>query len=175
MSGQVVWQATRMEGDFSPMWSAIDAWWHKLTAQSWSDSVRAVTARSVNPFHHLEKPIEGVVVTSFGMGQDGSVQEAVEWEAEVGSSVKAVAAGRVIDVVRDETSGTRAMVMQSGVLTIRYDYLAETWVAVGDTVTRGQTIGCSGKKDGKYPRLSLSIRERGKAIDPLTRITDSTR
>ena len=54
-------------------------------------------------------------------------------------------------------------------MTVRYGYLSETWVAVGDLVARAQSIGRSGKK-GDAPRLSLTIREKGSALDPMTRI-----
>lgn len=173
MSGQLVWQATHTAGDFSRVWSMLDGAWQKITTVPWIDSVRAVTARPVSPFHYLETPIEGMVVTTFGMGQDGVFHEEVEWETSSTTAVKASAAGKVSDIVRDDASGNRILVMQSGPLTLRYGYLSETWVSVGDSVVRGQTIGRSSKKDGNCSRLSLAIRERGKAIDPLSRMADS--
>lgn len=173
ISGQVVWQATHMAGDFSQVWSWLDSAKQRLTDGVWFDSVRAVTARPAVSLRNLEKPIEGVIVSEFGEGQDGIWHEEIEWEVPQGSKVKASSAGKVIDLVRDEAADNRTLIVQSGSMTLRYGYLSETWVSVGDMVARGQIIGCSGKKDGKYPRLSLAIRERGKAIDPLSRMSDT--
>lgn len=172
ISGQLVWQTTREAGDFSKMWEQIELWRDSVMRQPWFDSVRAVTARPVSPFHYLEKPVEGTVVVPFGKAKDGTIHDTVEWEVAIGSEVKAAMAGKVIDIVRNDAEGSRTLVMQSGPMTIHYGYLAESWVSVGDLVTRGQVIGRSGMKDGKYSRMSLTIRERGQAIDPLERITD---
>lgn len=172
VSGQLVWRTTREVGDFSQMWGQIESWRDSMMRQPWFDSVRAVTARPVSPFHYLEKPVEGTLVVPFGKAKDGVVHDTVEWEVATGSEVKAVSAGKVIDIVRNDAVGNRTLVMQSGPMTIHYGYLAESWVSVGDLVTRGQTIGRSGMKEGKYSRMSLAIREKGQAIDPLERITD---
>lgn len=173
-SGQLVWQATCMMGDFSPIRAYMESFQQSLVRLPWIDSVRAVTARQVNPFHYLEQPIEGTLVTPFGMGKDGRFHEEVEWEVKFASTVKATSAGKVIDVVRDDAGGGRTLVVQSGPMTVRYGYLSETWVTIGDLVARGQGIGRSGKKDGKVPMMSLSIRERGQAIDPLPRMSNGS-
>ena len=134
------------------------------------ETVKAVTARPVSPLNYLASPADGKLVVPFGLSADGTYHEGVEWEVAVGTPVKAVAAGKVLDVVRDEASGERAIIVQSGPMTVRYGYLSETWVAVGEVVVRAQPIGRSGKKGDGSPRLSLAIREKGSAVDPLTRI-----
>lgn len=173
-SGQLVWQATCMTGDFSTVLERMERIHQAVSRLPWLDSVRAVTARQVSPFYYLEQPIEGTLVTSFGMEKDGRIQEEVEWEVKFGTQVKAASAGKVIDVVRDDLRGSRTLVVQSGPMTLRYGYLSETWVTIGDLVARGQVVGRSGKKDGNLPRMSLSVRERGQAIDPLTRMSNGS-
>lgn len=169
-SGRLVWQAVTMNGDFASVWSDALDWWEKAGRHPLTDSVKAVIARPISPLDRLVCPVEGKVVVPFGTAPDGTYHEGVEWEVAVHTPVKAVAAGKVLDVVRYDEKGSRTVIVQSGAMTVRYGYLAESWIAVGDPVARGQTIGRSGMKDGEYPRLSLVIREKGTAIDPLARM-----
>lgn len=169
-SGRIVWQALTVSGDFSAVRTHIDEMWEKVARYPFFETVKAVTARPVSPLNYLASPVDGKLVVPFGVSADGSYHEAVEWEVAVGTPVKAVAAGKVLDVIRDEAGGSRAIIVQSGPMTVRYGYLSESWVAVGDLIAREQTIGQSGKKNHTSPRLSIAIREKGSAIDPMTRI-----
>ncbi len=173
-SGRIVWQALTMNGDFSAMRTYVGEAWDKVMRYPFFETVKAVTARPVSPLNYLASPVDGKLVVPFGMSPDGSYHEAVEWEVVVGTPVKAVAAGKVLDVVRDDAGGSRSIIVQSGPMTVRYGYLSESWVAVGDLIAREQTIGQSGKKNNTSPRLSLAIREKGSAIDPMTRIRSAS-
>lgn len=168
-SGRIVWQALTMDGDFSVVKARAEEAWKTTLQYPFFEKVKAVTARPVSPLNYLASPVDGKLVVPFGMSPDGTYHEEIEWEVAVGTPVKAVAAGKVLDVVRDEAVGSRSVIVQSGPMTVRYGYLSETWVAVGDLVARAQSIGRSGKK-GDAPRLSLAIREKGSALDPMTRI-----
>lgn len=172
--GRLVWQATTMNGDFSSLFSDIQMTWERIRHHPLVDSVKAVTARPISPLNYLVSPVEGELVVPFGTAADGTYHEEVEWEVAFGTPVKAVAAGKVLDVIRHDDSGSRSVIVQSGPMTVRYGYLSEAWITVGDLIARGQTIGRSGKKGKENPRLSLSIREKGTAIDPIPRLKMSS-
>ena len=169
-SGRIVWQALTAEGDFMAVRVRAEELWKSAVRYPFFETVKAVTARPVSPLNYLASPVEGKLVVPFGVSSDGTYHEEVEWEVPIGTPVKAVAAGKVLDVVRDEEGLSRSVIVQSGPITVRYGYLSETWVAVGDLVVRAEPIGRSGKKNDGFPRLSLAIRERGSAVDPMTRI-----
>lgn len=169
-SGRIVWQVLTTEGDFTAVRVRAEEVWKSAVQYPFFETVKAVTARPVSPLNYLTSPVEGKLVVPFGTSPDGAYCEEVEWEVPVGTSVKSVAAGKVLDVVRDETGLSRSVIVQSGPMTVRYGYLSETHVAVGDLVARAQSIGRSGKKSDGSSRLSLAIRERGSAVDPMTRI-----
>lgn len=169
-SGRIVWQALTVNGDFSVARTSVEETWDKVKRYPFFETVKAVTARPAGSLNYLASPVDGTLVVPFGMASDGTYHEEVEWEVAVGTPVKAVAAGKVLDVVRDNVSSSRAIIVQSGPMTVRYGHLSESWVAVGDLVAREQTIGRSGKKNETSSRVSLSIREKGSALDPMTRI-----
>lgn len=173
-SGRIVWQALTMTGDFSVARTRVEEIWGTVMRYPIFETVKAVTARPVSPLNYLASPVDGNLVVPFGVSSDGTYHEEIEWEVVVGTPVKAVAAGKVLDVIRDNASGCRSIVVQSGPMTVRYGYLSESWVVVGDLVAREQAIGRSGKKDNASPRLSLGIREKGSAIDPMTRIRSAS-
>jgi murein DD-endopeptidase MepM/ murein hydrolase activator NlpD len=117
---------------------------------------------------------EGRPTGGFGLrriinNQPRSPHTGYDWAAPVGTPVLAANAGRVALVARHFFAG-QLVVLDHGLgLATLYFHLDEPRVAVGDVVTRGQTIGtvgATGRVTG--PHLHFGVLLAGARVDPLT-------
>ena len=125
-------------------------------------------------------PIEGDVIATFSQDTLSYSQTMADWRthegldiaAEAGDLVAATQDGTVTAVYEDDYLGNVVVVSQSGDLATLYANLSETpAVAVGDTVSAGQTLGQVGDtallEAAEPSHLHFEVFQNGEAIDPL--------
>lgn len=132
--------------------------------------------RPADPLQYMARPVEGKVVSFFGwqthpvLRQD-VLQEGIGLEAPLGAPVKAAAAGRV-KAVTDSARFGKVMVIDHGKdVDSLYGHLSEVLVKEGEAVSPGQVVARVGKTGMTAgPLLYWEVREKGVAVDPLTRV-----
>ena len=119
----------------------------------------------------LDWPVEGRFVYDFGREKKAN-NTAIRWNgvgiaAAAGTPVRAVAAGKVLEVAHFGTYGQTVIVEHGGGDYSVYGSLGSVAIAKGATITRGQTIGTVGMSDPELgPHLHFEIRRGGPAVDP---------
>lgn len=128
------------------------------------------------PKELLVAPVEGKVAANYGWRVNANTQEqsffeGIEWNAQVGAPVKAVANGQVKAVTDSAKFGKTIVLQHSGDMETIYGYCTDVLVQNGDPVTQGQNIAKAGKKkDADAGHLYLEVRVHGQAIDPRTKM-----
>lgn len=100
-------------------------------------------------------------------GRGYEYHEGQDIDALYGTPVQAAATGRVIIAGRQRGYGNVVYVDHGSGLSTRYGHLSEIDVSVGQTVTRGQTIGLvgsTGRSTG--PHLHYEVRINNQPVDP---------
>lgn len=119
----------------------------------------------------LDWPVDGRFVYDFGREKKAN-NTAIRWNgvgiaAAAGTPVRAVAAGKVLEVAYFGTYGQTVIVEHGGGDYSVYGSLGSVAIAKGATITRGQTIGTVGMSDPELgPHLHFEIRRGGPAVDP---------
>jgi murein DD-endopeptidase MepM/ murein hydrolase activator NlpD len=119
-------------------------------------------------------PLQGDIVSDFGPKPNGQRNDGINISAQVGSSVRAAAAGDVV-YAGDQVPGFGNLVLvkhANGWVTA-YGHLSRVQVKMQQKVAQGQEIGLAGATGGvAAPQLHFEIRyaasplERAKPIDP---------
>lgn len=117
---------------------------------------------------------QGFVSSYFGERQDPfnghqAFHRGVDFAAEEGSEVIAVASGIVTFVGERPGYGTMVEISHGDGFVTRYGHNQSNLVSVGQTVTRGQTIalmGSSGRSTG--PHVHFEVLRGGVHVDPLS-------
>ena len=114
-------------------------------------------------------PLDGEIITKFGIKSDGVMNEGIYIEADYGTIVKSSADGEVIFVGSDlKDFGKLLIVKHSENLITSYAHLSKIYVHEGEIITRGQPIaevGSSGKVTKS--QLYFEIRQDNEALDPI--------
>jgi murein DD-endopeptidase MepM/ murein hydrolase activator NlpD len=114
------------------------------------------------------RPVQGEVVSAYGSKADGLYNEGINIAAKPGTQVRAADAGTVV-YAGDRLSGYGNLVLikhDNEFFTV-YGHMADTRVAKGASVARGQTIGTVGTSgQAKTPQLHFEIRQGTKSLDP---------
>ena len=100
-------------------------------------------------------------------GRGYEYHEGQDIDAAYGTPVQAAATGRVIIAGWQRGYGNVVYVDHGSGLSTRYGHLSEIDVSVGQTVTRGQTIGLvgsTGRSTG--PHLHYEVRINNQPVDP---------
>ena len=119
----------------------------------------------------LDWPVDGPFLYDFGR-EERANNTAVRWngigiKAASGTPVRAVAAGRVLEVSRFGTYGLTVIIEHGGGDYSIYGSLDQAAVTKGGTVAKGQAIGTVGVSDPELgPHLHFEIRHGGPAVDP---------
>jgi murein hydrolase activator len=119
----------------------------------------------------LDWPVDGSFLYDFGREQRAN-NTAVRWngigiKASTGTPVRAVAAGKVLEVSRFGTYGLTVIVEHGGGDYSIYGSLGTADVAKGGTVAKGHVVGTVGISDPELgPHLHFEIRQGGPAVDP---------
>ncbi|MEG6585732.1 M23 family metallopeptidase [Dendrosporobacter sp. 1207_IL3150] len=137
---------------------------------------QSVVTKPADPLMYMNKPVNGKVISGFGWRthpvlKQEMMHEGVEFEAQLGTSVRSSASGTV-KTIADSAQHGKTIVLEHGqeIETV-YGHLGEVLVKQGDAVSQGQVIAKSGKSGiVSGPMLYFEMREKGKAIDPLSRI-----
>ena len=115
-------------------------------------------------------PLDGKIITKFGIKSDGVINEGIYIEADYGTIVKSSADGEVIFVGSDlKDFGKLLIIKHSENLITSYAHLSKIYVYEGEIITRGQPIaevGSSGKVTKS--QLYFEIRQDNEALDPIT-------
>lgn len=115
-------------------------------------------------------PLDGEIITKFGIKSDGVMNEGIYIDADYGTIVKSSADGEVIFVGSDlKDFGKLLIVKHSENLITSYAHLSKIYVHEGEIITRGQPIaevGSSGKVTKS--QLYFEIRQNNEALDPIT-------
>ncbi|MDZ7894451.1 MAG: M23 family metallopeptidase [Sphingobium sp.] len=115
-------------------------------------------------------PIDGALLSRFGPGVSGVVNEGIDIRATKGTPIKAAADG-VVAYAGDEIGvygGLILIVHGSGWVTA-YGHADRVDVVRGQKITRGQVIGLSGDS-GRHvdqPKLHFEIRRNRQPVNPL--------
>ena len=115
-------------------------------------------------------PLDGEIITKFGIKSDGVMNEGIYIEADYGTIVKSSADGEVIFVGSDlKDFGKLLIIKHSENLITSYAHLSKIYVHEGEIITSGQPIaevGSSGKVTKS--QLYFEIRQDNEALDPIT-------
>jgi septal ring factor EnvC (AmiA/AmiB activator) len=120
----------------------------------------------------LDWPVEGRIVFNFGRDRqpDGVVlrHNGIGIGAAAGTPVRVISGGTVVRIQRWSTYGLLVLVDHGAEHYSLYAQLGQAQVAVGDDVSKGQTIGTIGSANSEYgPHLHFEIRgAQGIALDP---------
>ncbi|UCF10646.1 MAG: M23 family metallopeptidase [Candidatus Bipolaricaulota bacterium] len=122
----------------------------------------------------FEWPLEGEIDSGFGYREHPVLgtfhhHNGIDIDVSEGTSVNAAAAGRVIHVAEDEGLGLVIYLRHADDFHTVYGHLAQSLVAVGDTVGAGQQIALSGNTGiSTGPHLHFEIRHSPEfPVDPL--------
>ena len=119
--------------------------------------------------HPLAVPVEGRRILSFGdKTQYGSTSMGAVIESEGGAIARAPVAGTILYAGNFRTYGN-LIIIDACAYNVLLAGLAESTVAVGQTVAREQPIGAMGAASGgNLPVLYLEVRIDGKSVDPVS-------
>lgn len=132
-------------------------------------SSRAPVARSERgPAERLQFPVPGGQVSSRFGPRDGRPHEGIDIRAELGTPIRAAAAGIVTFAGVQRGYGRMLVLLHSPGFSTAYAHNQSLLVSVGDRVKRGQvvaTLGESGRTTG--PNLHFEVRKNGRPVDPI--------
>jgi murein DD-endopeptidase MepM/ murein hydrolase activator NlpD len=112
-------------------------------------------------------PVNGTVTSGYGM-RWGRLHEGIDIAAPIGAPIWAAAAGTVIYAGWLGGYGNLTVVDHGNGLATAYAHATSILVAVGQSVSQGETIalvGSTGNSSG--PHLHFEVRVNGVAVDPL--------
>lgn len=139
-----------------------------------------VTAEVENVPAALSWPVEGDVVAAFSSSEltynevmgDWRTHNGLDISAALGTEVTAAADGAVESISSDPVTGTTLTLTHSGGMTTVYGNLDPDTlsVAVGDSVTAGQTLACvgssAGESNGESAFLHFAVTLDGESVNP---------
>lgn len=123
-------------------------------------------------------PVSGKNVRQFGWLQssitgDKVFHSGIDIETELGAPVRAALDGVVVKVETTEKLGRTIEIDHGQGLTTLYGTLGEILVEEGMEVRQGEIIGKTGQvANSNKGRLHFEVREKGRAVDPLEKITN---
>jgi lipoprotein NlpD len=113
-------------------------------------------------------PIEGTLLSKFGIQPNGMRYNGIEIKAKEGTPVLASASGRIIHSSSLKYYGETIIIKHKNNYSTVYTFLKNRCVSVGDSVKKGEKIALLGKnkKNGKNC-LHFEIRRSNKPKNPL--------
>ena len=165
------------EAQFANIIANLDADRRRADATRPNAVVNTSTIHSAD-YGHLDWPVSGPLVYTFGKAQTAS-NTTIRWNgvgirAPVGTSVAAVAPGRVVNVGQLGTYGLTVIIDHGGGDYSIYGSLDRADVRAQQIVAKGQVIGEVGVSDPELPpHLHFEIRHGGadgrpSSVDPAT-------
>ncbi|MDS1029407.1 M23 family metallopeptidase [Bacillota bacterium LX-D] len=141
----------------------------------WLDSYDLQVYRSELP---MSIPVSGKYVQNFGWVETNSGENkfhpGIDIETEAAAPVRAALDGKISKVSHKQNLGRIIEIThQNNTVTI-YGLLGEILVDEGQLVKQGDIIGkTKAGEQGQQVKLHFEVREKGKAIDPLDKITNN--
>lgn len=138
--------------------------------------VQTTISKPADPLMYMHTPVSGKIVSPFGWGihpvlKQERMNEGIDIEAALGTNVKAVAPGKAKMITDSAQLGKVLIIEHSQDIETVYGHLGEVLVKQGDAISQGQIIAKVGKSGiVSGPLLYFEVREKGKAIDPATRL-----
>lgn len=121
----------------------------------------------------MQWPLSGPITSPFGMrlnpfgGGNTEFHPGIDIGVDVGTTVAAAAAGKVIIVGWVSGYGNYVAIDHGGGISTGYGHLSAFFVSVGQEVQRGQAIGASGNTGRSTgPHLIFEVRRNGTPVDP---------
>ncbi len=169
------------EAQFANIIANLDADRRRLETTRPNAPLNTSTIRT-SDYGRLDWPVDGPLVYTFGKAQTAS-NTTIRWNgvgirAPVGTSVSAVAPGRVVNVGQLGTYGLTVIIDHGGGDYSIYGSLDKADVRAQQTVTKGQVIGEVGVSDPELPpHLHFEIRHGGAdgrpaSVDPASWLKD---
>jgi septal ring factor EnvC (AmiA/AmiB activator) len=169
------------EAQFANIIANLDADRRRLETTRPSAALNTSTIHT-SDYGRLDWPVNGPLVYTFGKAQTAS-NTTIRWNgvgirAPVGTSVSAVAPGRVVNVGQLGTYGLTVIIDHGGGDYSIYGSLDRADVRAQQTVTKGQVIGEVGVSDPELPpHLHFEIRHGGAdgrpaSVDPASWLKD---
>lgn len=138
--------------------------------------VQTTVSKPADPLLYMSRPVDGKITAPFGWRthpvlKQEMMHEGIDIDAPLGTSVRAAAPGKV-KLANESAQFGRTLIIEHGQeIESMYGHLGEVLVKPGDMISQGQVIARVGKTGiANGPLLYFEVREKGKAIDPLTRI-----
>lgn len=138
--------------------------------------VQMVVSKPADPLLYMSKPVSGKIIAPFGwrvhpLSKQEMMHEGIDIESALGTNVRATGAGKVKAISENAQYGKMIIIQHSQDVETVYGHLGEIVVSQDDMISQGQIIG----KVGKTGMVSggilyFELREKGKAIDPETRL-----
>ncbi|MDU4961928.1 MAG: M23 family metallopeptidase [Sporomusaceae bacterium] len=138
--------------------------------------VQTTVSRPADPLQYMVKPVDGALTATFGWQthpvlKQQVLHEGIDIAAPAGTAVRAAASGQIRVVEESAQFGKIIIIEHSSEVQTVYGHLAEAAVKSGDSVTQGQLIGRVGQTGmTQTPKLYFAVSDKGKFVDPLTRI-----
>ena len=138
--------------------------------------VQTTVSKPADPLLYMSKPVNGKIISSFGWGihpvlKQEMMCEGITIDAPLGTSVRAAASGKVKMVAESAQFGKTLIIEHGQEIDTLYGHMGEILISQGDVVSQGQVIGRVGKTGMvNRPVLYFEVREKGKPIDPSTRL-----
>jgi murein DD-endopeptidase MepM/ murein hydrolase activator NlpD len=121
----------------------------------------------------MQWPLSGPITSPYGMrlnpfgGGNTEYHPGIDIGVDVGTTVAAAAAGKVIIVGWVSGYGNYIAIDHGGGISTGYGHLSSFYVSVGQEVQRGQAIGASGNTGRSTgPHLIFEVRRNGTPVDP---------
>jgi len=114
-------------------------------------------------------PVQGPLLSSFGSSE--GTGNGIGVGGEVGQSIRAAAAGRVVYAGSGLIGyGQLIIIKHNDTYLSAYGHNSRLMVAQGADVERGQDIAEMGLGPGRQPQLHFEIRRNGSPVDPLQQL-----
>ena len=126
-------------------------------------------------------PTSGAVTSGFGLRLHPILQvtkfhSGVDYEAGIGTPVRAAARGQVVVAERKGEYGNLVVIKHGGNLETAYGHLSRIDTKIGDCIEKGAQIGLAGATGlVEGPKLHFELRHNGQFIDPLSMIEGARR
>jgi septal ring factor EnvC (AmiA/AmiB activator) len=137
------------------------------------NTARAASTIKTADYGRLDWPVDGALLYTYGKAQTAT-NTTIRWngvgiQSGVGTSVKAVAPGKVVSVRQLGTYGLTVLIDHGGGDYSIYGSLSRADVRESQSVSKGQVIGGVGISDPDLPpHVHFEIRHGGPAVDPAT-------
>ena len=148
------------------------------TAETQTEAAKETSSASFSKNKTLSWPVKGNVLLPFSIDATVYYQTIDVYKSSngmvissrKGTKVAAACDGTVTDIVKDDVYGNIVTVDIGEQYTLQYGQLADITVAVGDSVTKGQTIGAVAQPTDSFivegANLYFAMQKQGEYVNP---------